>query len=354
MKTLKYSVLSLLLSISCEASAQVVWSIDTSGSGQVQVPAPIPNDPSLTGFRSDSIGIDNGWTGYSEFISTHSQSGTDTAFTSYSAGTTHSTPINIMAAANALTYGSVTTTNTPAPSLLATATAAATPGETNIYAYSQGMLQYDISVLGVANTWVPISFSGQYQMSGSYDLFNPGVSRAPVTTVSFDVISSNFSGMGEGFSASWENSSGCSSNATPSMNFTQYQTNTSLTGSFNGSISILTDANGYGSLTARMNAQALSNASYASYIPDFNGVLTYNPSAGRTMFASAFIDPEFHIDDNWLASNSGFSLTIPDGIGNSSGSPITTPVPEPETYAMLLAGLGLIGFTARRRKNLAA
>ncbi len=29
----------------------------------------------------------------------------------------------------------------------------------------------------------------------------------------------------------------------------------------------------------------------------------------------------------------------------------TTPVPEPETYAMLLAGLGAIGFLARRRKN---
>lgn len=26
-------------------------------------------------------------------------------------------------------------------------------------------------------------------------------------------------------------------------------------------------------------------------------------------------------------------------------------VPEPETYAMLLAGLGMIGFMARRRKN---
>jgi hypothetical protein len=29
-------------------------------------------------------------------------------------------------------------------------------------------------------------------------------------------------------------------------------------------------------------------------------------------------------------------------------------VPEPETYAMLLAGLGLMGFVARRRKQHAA
>jgi choice-of-anchor A domain-containing protein len=39
---------------------------------------------------------------------------------------------------------------------------------------------------------------------------------------------------------------------------------------------------------------------------------------------------------------------------NVAGYMSTSPVPEPETYAMLLAGLGLIGFTARRRKLAAA
>ncbi|MDP2706329.1 MAG: PEPxxWA-CTERM sorting domain-containing protein [Burkholderiales bacterium] len=27
------------------------------------------------------------------------------------------------------------------------------------------------------------------------------------------------------------------------------------------------------------------------------------------------------------------------------------PIPEPQTYAMMLAGLGLMGFVARRRKQ---
>jgi hypothetical protein len=32
------------------------------------------------------------------------------------------------------------------------------------------------------------------------------------------------------------------------------------------------------------------------------------------------------------------------------GGVAVTAVPEPETYAMLLAGLGLVGFAARRRR----
>ncbi len=39
------------------------------------------------------------------------------------------------------------------------------------------------------------------------------------------------------------------------------------------------------------------------------------------------------------------------GSASYGGNLVATPVPEPETYAMLLAGLGAIGFLARRRKN---
>ncbi len=44
------------------------------------------------------------------------------------------------------------------------------------------------------------------------------------------------------------------------------------------------------------------------------------------------------------------------GFSNAGGayggvvSAVSTPVPEPETYAMLLAGLGMIGFMVRRRR----
>lgn len=39
------------------------------------------------------------------------------------------------------------------------------------------------------------------------------------------------------------------------------------------------------------------------------------------------------------------------GYGNSAEYTPTSPIPEPETYAMLLTGLGLMGFVARRRKH---
>ena len=52
-----------------------------------------------------------------------------------------------------------------------------------------------------------------------------------------------------------------------------------------------------------------------------------------------------------------FSTSAPTRVGGSgatfgafSSATIASPVPEPETYALMLAGLGLVGWAARRRK----
>jgi hypothetical protein len=49
-----------------------------------------------------------------------------------------------------------------------------------------------------------------------------------------------------------------------------------------------------------------------------------------------------------------YSLRISGNAGASAsygGNVVLTPVPEPETYALMLAGLGVVGFVAARRRN---
>jgi hypothetical protein len=50
---------------------------------------------------------------------------------------------------------------------------------------------------------------------------------------------------------------------------------------------------------------------------------------------------ELHIDGSQTASRASYG-------GNIT---VTPAIPEPETYALMLAGLGAMGFVARRRKN---
>ncbi|MNT52211.1 PEP-CTERM motif protein [compost metagenome] len=58
----------------------------------------------------------------------------------------------------------------------------------------------------------------------------------------------------------------------------------------------------------------------------------------------------FHWDTP-LAANTVFSLSnLPRGLSNFRAFNSVSAVPEPTTYGMLLLGLGLVGFAARRRR----
>jgi hypothetical protein len=55
-----------------------------------------------------------------------------------------------------------------------------------------------------------------------------------------------------------------------------------------------------------------------------------------------------------FSSTAGVALNgnlIPQGLSHANLYTATTPVPEPGTYAMLIAGLGLMGIVARRRNK---
>lgn len=54
-----------------------------------------------------------------------------------------------------------------------------------------------------------------------------------------------------------------------------------------------------------------------------------------------------------LAAGS-YNLTVSGNAGSGAsygGNVVLTPIPEPETYALMLAGLGVVGFVAARRRN---
>jgi hypothetical protein len=62
--------------------------------------------------------------------------------------------------------------------------------------------------------------------------------------------------------------------------------------------------------------------------------------------SEAFVDPIFTIAPSFLLTHPGYSIMVSPGVYNGVST-----IPEPETYAMLLAGLGVIGLIARRRKQ---
>jgi hypothetical protein len=74
-------------------------------------------------------------------------------------------------------------------------------------------------------------------------------------------------------------------------------------------------------------------------------VFTFNAPDETGSFVGVWTDVAF--DRMQIRETAG--AIEDDYFGEFYSGSVAMPVPEPETYAMLLAGLGLVGFTARRR-----
>jgi hypothetical protein len=86
---------------------------------------------------------------------------------------------------------------------------------------------------------------------------------------------------------------------------------------------------------------------------------TYGDANADTLLNSYTFDGTTGSTPHTVAGLSGGSSYYYEVSGNATGShggqyqfaSSLSPVPEPETYGMLMAGLGLMGFIARRRNN---
>lgn len=104
-----------------------------------------------------------------------------------------------------------------------------------------------------------------------------------------------------------------------------------------------------------VTSSGLLNFSFEGYTGNFahnNGAWDANASFGlikenytKTGLGAGHYDMIIGYNDTYTPHNDWDDMVIGVNIA---------PIPEPETYAMLLAGLGLMGFVARRRKKASA
>lgn len=86
-------------------------------------------------------------------------------------------------------------------------------------------------------------------------------------------------------------------------------------------------------------------------------IILYNgPSGAGSIVASGTAGEFSQLENVGIAANSAYSFRVSGSVvgaplGYYTFTAVAAPVPEPETYALMLAGLGVVGFVAARRRN---
>ncbi len=122
------------------------------------------------------------------------------------------------------------------------------------------------------------------------------------------------------------------------------------------SVPSLSSGNPFGTVTVSKTRVGLSGK-----VPTIIGTnasfFQVESNGSHTALTTEYDGEDFYMNSLLPTGQYGFNFSgkiKDDKVGGTYSGTLTlnvSPVPEPETYALLLAGLGLLAFTARRKEN---
>ena len=106
-----------------------------------------------------------------------------------------------------------------------------------------------------------------------------------------------------------------------------------------------------GSNIGGVRSVGLTSANGNSGLSDIDFGTKFGQGSGNRLSQNDYVSWSISGLSSSIYTNSYVHVQGGPNGGSAKYTPIMSAIPEPETYAMMLAGLGLLGFTARRRKN---